>query len=536
MNIRIIILSIIFLSADLIYGQDILGKYILSLEDGSARQLEKKMHDDISRKDIHFKVLSEQLDLAYVEIADHEIEKFASNHPQIRSYTKDQKLQLRNNPNDPQYISQWNLKTIKTPRIWEITTGGKNTKGDDIVVAVLDLGFDNSHEDLQGSIWQNQGEIPNDGIDNDNNGYVDDYNGLNISTGNDVHKFHDHGLGVAGIIGARGNNDIGISGINWDVKILTISEAIRQSAIIEAYQYIYDLRKKYNDTDGAEGAYIVATNLSAGIPDAFWNEGINRNWCEMYDLLGSVGIISCGATDNRNVNVDKVGDMPSTCPSDYFICVTNTTREDELYKRAAIGPVNVDIAAPGSGSTSLHPNNEYDSFNGTSGATPHVAGAIALLHALPCEQLTTNSIENPSVHALEIRAAILDGVNELNTLSGKISTGGRLNILGAAQELGATCPEVGIPSDRGPLKILDYTIYDDQYLRIEYLSPDEDDDYVFMLSDAMGRKLRYLPFTPTATGVKRIIVDIPHIPTGIYIMTIFNVGSMHSIPFFHHEY
>src|SRR5690606_1454004 len=111
----------------------------------------------------------------------------------------------------------------------------------------------------------NHGEIPGDGIDNDQNGYTDDYLGLNVQTDNDQHASDVHGTAVAGIIGAQGGNQKGVCGINWNVKLLLISGIERESDIIEGYQYATALRNTYRNSGGTQGAFVVATSLSAGI-------------------------------------------------------------------------------------------------------------------------------------------------------------------------------------------------------------------------------------------------------------------------------
>jgi hypothetical protein len=137
-------------------------------------------------------------------------------------------------PNDTFYSQQWAPAKIGLPDAWEFTTGGKSADGDSIVVAVIDDGFSLNHEDI--SFWKNTGEIPNNGIDDDDNGYVDDYDGWNAynNTGNietDIHGTH-----VAGIVGAIGNNNKGVCGVNWKVGILPVlgSDSV-ESTVVKAY-------------------------------------------------------------------------------------------------------------------------------------------------------------------------------------------------------------------------------------------------------------------------------------------------------------
>ncbi|MDX1410455.1 MAG: S8 family serine peptidase, partial [Saprospiraceae bacterium] len=151
----------------------------------------------------------------------------------IRSWRADQQVSLRRDPNDQLWSEQWDMERIGMPQAWDISTGGLTTRGDTIVIAILDDGYDLTHEDLTGQIWHNHGEVPNDGVDNDQNGYIDDHAGLYLQSGNDDHPVAQHGTAVAGIIGASGNNGIGITGINWNIRILAISGIDQESDIIE---------------------------------------------------------------------------------------------------------------------------------------------------------------------------------------------------------------------------------------------------------------------------------------------------------------
>src|ERR1041385_1126886 len=283
-------------------------------------------------------------------------------------------------PNDAQFGTMWDMDNtgqsggtfdadIDAPEAWDITTGGMTVQGDTIVVAVIDAGFDLAHEDL--NFKKNYAEIPNNNIDDDGNGYIDDFDGWNAynSTGTIVSDFH--GTHVAGIIGARGNNVAGVAGTNWGVKILPVMGSDgTEVQVVEAYAYVYDSRKLYNNTTGAQGEFIVATNSSFGV-----DQGQAANypiWCAMYDSLGMVGILSAGATANQDWDVDVVGDMPTSCSINFLISVTNTDRNDLLYTSAAYGDTSIDIGAPGTQINSAMPGNAYGALTGTSMACPHV--------------------------------------------------------------------------------------------------------------------------------------------------------------------
>ncbi|MBK7343402.1 MAG: S8 family serine peptidase [Saprospiraceae bacterium] len=180
----------------------------------------------------------------------------------------------RKSPNDPNYFQQWHWKNtgqnngkpgadLDMEEAWEITTGGLTATGDTIVVAIVDDGTDLEHPDLAANHWINHLEIPDNGQDDDGNGYVDDYFGWNINQDNDNVDNGGHGVNVEGMIGAVGNNGVGLTGVNWDIKMMTIRPSSTQEAlVIEAYTYALTQRKLYNQTNGEKGAFVVAMNSS----------------------------------------------------------------------------------------------------------------------------------------------------------------------------------------------------------------------------------------------------------------------------------
>ena len=218
---------------------------------------------------------------------------------------------------------------IDAPEAWDITTGGVNALGDTIVVAVVDGGMMLTHTDLVPNLWTNYNEIPGNNIDDDNNGYIDDIHGWDAYSSDGSIPSDGHGTHVGGIIGAKGNNGSMVTGVNWDVKIMAIAgSSSNTSTVLEAYGYALDQRAMYDSTNGALGAFVVATNSSFGIDFADCNSGNYILWNDMYDAMGEYGILSAAATMNNNSNVDNTGDVPTGCVSDYMIAVTNTTRND----------------------------------------------------------------------------------------------------------------------------------------------------------------------------------------------------------------
>lgn len=374
--------------------------------------------------------------------------------PEVLVAQYNHRLELRGQllppmPNDPLYTSQWHHRNVSAPeadlaseQAWDITTGGLTPHGDTIVIAIVDSGIDAQHEDLMPNLWRNWSEIPNNGVDDDQNGYVDDFRGWNALAKNDqiAGISTTHGTPVAALAGARGHNNTGIAGVNWEVKLLFVVGNNTEAVILSAFDYVLRARKRYNATEGQQGAFVVALNCSWGI-----NGGKPSDaplWCAAFDSLGAAGILSVGATANIPVNVDVFGDLPTTCPSDYFIGVTSLTRQNQKALNAAWGPASVDLGAYGENVFSARPNNNYGTAAGTSFAAPLISGAIALLYAAPCNNLIAMAKANPAAAALWAKNLLLQSALPLPALEGITLTGGRLHLarlLQTYEEQCATC-------------------------------------------------------------------------------------------------
>jgi subtilisin family serine protease len=358
-------------------------------------------------------------------------------HPQVKAAQFNHFVTFREViPDDPYFGDQWAMMNtgqfggvpdadIDATQAWEITTGGMTSLGDTIVLAIVDQGFDVNQVDIH--YWKNYQEIPLNGIDDDMNGYVDDYDGWNSYTSDGQLPINNHGTHVAGIAGAIGNNGTGVTGVNWNVQIMPVATPPGDEAkVVEAYGYVLEMRARYNETDGAEGAFVVATNASFGV-----DQGDPANypiWGAMYDSLGVQGVLSVGATANANWNIDQVGDIPTAFPSDFLITVTNTSPLDVKYSPAAWGPVTIDMGSPGYMIRSTISNNQYDYKSGTSMSAPFVTGAIGLLFSAADEATIQSYRVKPDSIALLFKSLILNSVDKLISLDSITVTEGRLNL------------------------------------------------------------------------------------------------------------
>ena len=370
-------------------------------------------------------------------ISDEEVLSDIKNHTNILEAQFNHFISLRETiPNDTYFNEQWALKNtgqsggvpdadIDATDAWDITTEGVTALGDTIVVAIIDGGVYITHEDLD--CWKNYNEIPNNGIDDDENGYIDDFDGWNAYTHTGNVGSDDHGTHVAGIAAAKGNNGIGVSGVNWNAKIMPIAgSSTVESTVVEAYGYVLEMRASYNETGGEQGAFVVATNASFGV-DLGQPEDYPL-WGAIYDSLGIQGVLSTGATVNHNWNIDEVGDVPTAFESDYLITVTNTKNTDVKNTYAGYGLTTIDLGAPGTMIKSTRVNNNYGNKSGTSMATPHVTGAISMLFAAADSSLLIQYQEDLPGVALMMKQYILDGVDFNASLQNITVTGGRLNV------------------------------------------------------------------------------------------------------------
>lgn len=461
-----------------------------------------------------------------------EVEKGLKTMSDIEFLGKNQYVNFRQSPNDVLFTEQWALSFSKIPKIWDVTTGGHTFDGKEIVIAVLDDGLDINHSDIKDNIFINKKEIPNDGKDNDGNGYIDDHMGYNVDLNNGTPIAQNHGTGVSGIMGAKGNNNLGVSGINWDVKILPIYGVNKLDEIIIAYSYVLKMKRLYLSSKGEKGAFVLVTNYSGGIAKAWGNEEPYKQWCAMYDLLGSEGILSVGATDNEPVNVDILGDMPSTCSSDYFISTTNIDETGKKVFRAGFGTKYIAMAAPGENLVTLSKNDGFvKEFSGTSASSPMVAGTLALLFSTPCESFSNLINNDKAAAALAVRNAVLQSLTKTNDLKDQTKFGGYLNGEGALALMDDPCDgKLLLPSPKGDVEIKTVNSINGELI-LEYLTPDET-DYQLMISNTLGQILYRSDLKVPSFGNKILNISQNLWPYGIYIVTIAGKSGADSRLFF----
>ncbi len=449
-------------------------------------------------------------------------------HPSVAIAQPNRQVYLREFfPDDPFFNLQWNFYNdgstggledadVDMELAWDISTGGWTVDGDTIVVAVIDDGFFLGHNDLR--YRKNWDEIPGNGIDDDNNGYTDDFDGWNSDADNDDIPLSSHGTFITGIIGAKGDNFLGIAGMNWYMEVLPVSIGIGpilESNVVEAYGYIWTERKRYNETNGSEGSFIVATNSSFGIdfamPDDF------PLWCAMYDSLGAQGIISVGATANTNINVDVTGDMPTTCPSDFLITVNNLNKNDDK-SNSAFGIENIDMGAPGALVYSTDIDNTYSYKSGTSFAAPHVAGAVALMLSSACEGFINDYREDPGAGALLLRDFVFQSVDPIEDLDTITVTGGRLNVYQAMLTLETYCSTLAIPEESKAAFIAVYPNPATTHIIVGPLP--QQINYFYSLADILGRPViaGALSQPTQSTGS----ISLENVPAGLYLLQINN--------------
>lgn len=320
-------------------------------------------------------------------------------------------------PNDPRFGEMWSLNNtgqnggtagadIGAVAAWDITTGSR-----DVVIGVIDSGMDYNHPDLIPNRWENDGSYP---------GHPYGYSTLNEN--NDPMDSDSHGTHVAGTIGAGGDNGIGVTGVNWNVTLLPCQflgpTGGSTAGAIECIDYYTDLKTNF-------GVNVKATNNSWG------GGGFSETLRAAIQSGGDAGILFIAASGNDGADADVSPMYPAGYDLDVIVSVASTDRNDNLsvFSSGAsnYGLTTVDLGAPGSAILSTIPGNSYAAYSGTSMASPHVAGAAALLWSI-----------NPDITPLEMKAILMDSGDELASLDGKTVSGKRLNLVNALADADPT--------------------------------------------------------------------------------------------------
>jgi subtilisin family serine protease len=324
--------------------------------------------------------------------------------------------------NDPYFTnnSLWGMSSTFGSQA-SIAWGKGNTGSSSVVVGVIDEGIQYDHPDLDGQIWTNPNEIDGDGIDNDHDGYIDDIHGWDFANNNNsiydggtTGSQDSHGTHVSGTIGAKANNTIGVVGMNWHIsiisaKFLTPTGGTTANAI-KAIDYFVTLK--------GLGLNIVALNNSWG------GGGYSQALYDAISRANKADILFIAAAGNGNnagigINIDKKPSYPASYNISNVIAVAAIDVTGKLATWSNYGAKTVHLGAPGVGIWSTVPGTlQYASYSGTSMATPHVTGAVALYASI-----------HPGT-AAQIKAAILGSVTKYTALSGKTVSGGRLNVSG----------------------------------------------------------------------------------------------------------
>uniref|UniRef100_A0A832I5Z7 Choice-of-anchor D domain-containing protein n=1 Tax=Eiseniibacteriota bacterium TaxID=2212470 RepID=A0A832I5Z7_UNCEI len=335
-------------------------------------------------------------------------QRFAAD-PRIEYIEPNYEVSIDLVPNDVRFPELYGLRNtgqtggtpgadIRAVNAWDLFTGDPNLK-----IGVIDTGVDYNHEDLAANAWTNPGEIPGNGLDDDGNGYVDDVHGYDfVNNDGDPMDDNGHGSHCAGTIAGVGNNSLGVVGVAWRASIVGIKFLSASGSGSTA-----------NAVRGVEYAITVGCRLTS---NSWGGGGFSQALLDAINAAGAADQLFIAAAGNSSVNTDVSPHYPSSYNTPYVIAVAATDHNDNLASFSNYGATTVDLAAPGVNILSAQPGGGYRLLSGTSMATPHVAGAVALARG-----------RFPSAGALQIKQLLLNAVDVKASLQGKVLTNGRLN-------------------------------------------------------------------------------------------------------------
>lgn len=364
--------------------------------------------------------------------------------PGLTSINPDRVYRIQRTPNDPDFTQyQWGLSNtgqnigqagvagadIDALKAWDTTVGDPN-----VVVAIIDTGVQLDHPDLAPNIWTNPGEIAGNGIDDDGNGFVDDVHGWDFGNADNYpYDIVGHGTHCAGIVAARGNNGVGVTGVAWNIGIMALrvfddNEIATDSTIVPAQDYATMMRQR--------GVNLVASNNSYGgfapatystLPDGYSAE---KDAISAFIASGGTFVAAAG-----NESLDNDNPVVRSYPASYkipgMLTIAATDNKDNIASFSNYGAQYVTLGAPGVNILSTYIGSTYAFLSGTSMASPMVAGAVAILKSF-----------KPNASAVELRSALVDSCDQLPALQGKTVSGGRLNLARALEVIGIAGPSV----------------------------------------------------------------------------------------------
>ncbi len=348
-------------------------------------------------------------------------------NPHVLYAEFDSVIRVDNVPNDHQYSLLWALNdadgyNLHAPEAWSLSTGDPN-----FVIADIDTGMQLDNVDLAANLYSNLKEVAGNAIDDDGNGFVDDTHGWNFyDNNNDATDLNGHGTHTAGTMGAVGNNALGVTGVNWRCKIMPLKF----------------IGPNGGYTSDAIRALEYAVRMGVKVSNNSWgNTTYEQSLTDAIAAAQTAGHLFVAAAGNTGGNTDVSPQYPASYTNANIISVAAVDSTGALPWFTSYGPTSVDIAAPGVGIYSTVPGNSIESMDGTSMASPHVAGGAALLWGM-----------NPTWTWLGIKNRILARAVQTPALKGMCVSGGRLDLYAALTD--APLPPILRITSPGPAAML----------------------------------------------------------------------------------